>query len=74
MEKEIEKLKTELKIRGFSPMTVRNYSFFVEKFLNFSKKDSADLDEDDAKKYISNLFDSKSKNTIMLAAAALKFF
>ena len=29
----LNKLKVELKIRGFSPLTVRNYSFFVEKFL-----------------------------------------
>jgi site-specific recombinase XerD len=55
-------------------MTVRNYSFFVEKFMQKSNKNSEDLNEDDAKAYLSELFDSKSKNTIMLAAAALKFF
>src|SRR3989344_3438241 len=30
---ELKKLEAELKIRGFSPLTVRNYKFFVEKFL-----------------------------------------
>ncbi len=71
---EIEKLKTELKIRGFSPLTARNYAFFVEKFMKKSNKPADDLSEDDAKAYLAELCDSKSKNTVMLAAASLKFF
>ncbi len=70
----VDKLKNELKIRGFSPMTVRNYSFFVDKFLQKNGKKPEELDEDDAKAYLSAMFESKSKNTIMLAAASLKFF
>ena len=70
----VDKLKAELKIRGFSPLTVRNYTFFVEKFLNKTDKLPEKLNEDDVKMYLSEMFDSKSKNTIMLAAAALKFF
>lgn len=74
MVNEVDKLRTELKIRGFSPLTARNYSFFVEKFLNKTGKEAKDVDEDDAKAYLSEMFDTKSKNTIMLAAASLKFF
>jgi integrase/recombinase XerD len=70
----LDKLKAELKIRGFSPLTVRNYTFFVEKFLAKTGKKDEDLNEDDVKAYLSEMFDTKSKNTIMLAAAALKFF
>jgi site-specific recombinase XerD len=70
----IDKLKTELKLRGFSPLTARNYSFFVEKMLLKTGKNAADLTEDDARNYLAEMFDTKSKNTIMLAAAALKFF
>jgi len=70
----IEKLRTELKIRGFSPLTARNYSFFVEKFLLKANKPAEDVSEDDAKAYLADIFDSKSKNTVMLAAASLKFF
>ena len=70
---EVDKLKTELKIRGFSPLTVRNYSFFVEKFLEQTEKKIEDLNEDDVKLFLSNMFEDKSKNTIMLAAASLKF-
>jgi integrase/recombinase XerD len=74
MGNETEKLANELRIRGFSPLTVRNYSFFVDKFLIFTKKPSADLNEDDVKAYLASLYESKSKNTIMLASAAIKFF
>ena len=69
----IDKLKTELKLRGFSPLTVRNYGFFVNKFLLKQDKEVEQLTEDDAKAYLAEMFDTKSKNTIMLAAASLKF-
>ncbi len=71
---ELEKLRTELKIRGFSPLTARNYAFFVEKFAARTNKPAEKLNEDDAKAYLASLIDSKSKNTVMLAAASLKFF
>lgn len=70
----LEKLRAELKIRGFSPLTVRNYTFFVDKFLKKTQKPETDLSEIDVKAFLSDMFDTKSKNTIMLAAAALKFF
>lgn len=71
---ELKKLGSELKLRGFSPLTVRNYTFFVNKFLEKTNKPSAKLNGDDVKTYISEMFDTKSKNTIMLAHASLKFF
>jgi len=74
MSGEIEKLKSELRLRGLSHMTIRNYSFFCEKFLTRAGKPCEELTQDDAKIYLSGLFDTKSKNTIMLAAAALGFF
>ena len=70
----LEKLRYELKLRGFSPLTVRNYTFFVNKFLTRINKPAEQLNEEDAKLYLSEMFDTKSKNTIMLAAAALKFY
>jgi len=71
---EIDQLQTELKLRGFSPMTVRNYSFFVKKFIENAKKPTDYLSEDDVKHYLSLLIENKSKSTTMLAAAAIKFF
>ena len=64
----LEKLKTELKLKGFSQLTLKNYTFFIEKFLAFSNKKVEDLNEDDAKTYLVSLFDTKSKSTISLAA------
>ena len=72
--KELDKLRSELKIRGFSPLTVRNYTFFVDKFLQKTNKPANKLNVDDVKAYLSEMFDTKSKNTILLAAASLKFF
>jgi integrase/recombinase XerD len=70
----LNKLNTELKIRGFSQLTVRNYSFFVNKFILKANKPVEQLTQDDARNYLAEMFEDKSKNTIMLAAAALKFF
>jgi integrase/recombinase XerD len=74
MEQILKKLQSELKVRGFSPLTVRNYSFFVKKFLQKINKEVDDLNEDDVKEYLGGMFEDKSKNTVMLAAASLKFF
>lgn len=74
MKESLEKLKAELKMKGFSPLTIKNYSFFVTKFLERINKPIEQLNEDDIKLYLSELFDSKSRNTIMLAAASVKFF
>ncbi len=71
---ECKELETELTLRGFSPLTVRNYSFFVNKFLEHAQKPAKECEPEDAKAYLASLFEDKSKNTIMLAAAALKFF
>lgn len=70
----LQKLETELKLKGFSSLTLRNYSFFISKFLDFSKKKVEELNEDDAKLYLASLFDTKSKATISLAASSINFF
>lgn len=72
-EEVLQQVTTELKIRGFSPLTARNYGFFVNKFLIRTQKNPEELNEQDVKNYLSEMFDTKSKNTIMLAAASLKF-
>ncbi len=72
-EEVLQQLTTELKIRGFSPLTARNYGFFANKFLIRTQKAPEELNEQDVKVYLSEMFDTKSKNTIMLAAASLKF-
>ncbi|MFH1307473.1 MAG: site-specific tyrosine recombinase/integron integrase [archaeon] len=73
-EEAIEKLKTELKLKGFSPLTVKNYSYFIEKFLSSSSKSIEELNEEDAKSYLASLIDSKSRATLSLVASSIRFF
>lgn len=68
------KLETELKLKGCSQLTIRNYSFFVSKFLASTSKKIDELNEDDVKTFLVAMFDTKSKATISLAASSIKFF
>ena len=71
----LDKLTTELKLRGFSEQTVRTYLFHNKKFLQFIKKEPDLVDEDDIKKYIAFLMDNEQKPaSINLILSALKFF
>lgn len=72
----LDKLETELKIRGFSKRTVDTYLFHTRKFLEFIKKDPKEVSEYDAKKYIAYLMsDLKYRpNSTNLALSSLKFF
>jgi hypothetical protein len=58
--KEVEALKSELRLRGFSDYTVRNYVFFVEKFLQHSNQEISQLEEEHVKSYLSSLISEKS--------------
>ncbi|PIU75952.1 integrase [Candidatus Pacearchaeota archaeon CG06_land_8_20_14_3_00_35_12] len=71
---DLEKLKTEMKLRGFTDKTISTYLFFNEKFLNFIGKQEAEIVGDDIKKYFASLMDKKSRNTMMIAYSALKFY
>ena len=72
----LDKLETELKIRGFSKRTVDNYLFHTKKFLEFVKKDPGSVIEDDAKRYIAYLMSTKKykPGSVNLALSSLKFF
>lgn len=72
----LDKLKTELEIRGFSKRTVDTYLFHNRKFLDFMKKEPNDVIEDDAKRYIAYLMSNRkqSPSSINLALSSLKFF
>lgn len=72
--KELEKLKTELKLRGFSEKTILSYLFFNEKFLGFINKNPMDVEEEDIKQYLASIIDKKSMSTIALAVSSLRFF
>ena len=72
----LQKLETELKIRGFSIRTVDSYLYYNKKFLDFIKKEPQSIDEQDAKRYIAYLMTELkySPRSVNLALSSLKFF
>lgn len=72
----LDKLETELKIRGFSNKTIGTYLFHNKRFLDFIQKEPKNVDENDAKKYIAHLMTELklSPSSVNLALSSLKFF
>lgn len=71
----LEKLKTEMTLRSFSPRTIEAYLFYNRKFLEFVKKDPDQVTTDDVKSYMAKMMErNASPRTIILVKAALKFF
>ncbi|MBU4502847.1 MAG: tyrosine-type recombinase/integrase [Nanoarchaeota archaeon] len=71
----LQKLETELKLRGFSPNTLTAYINSNKFFLGWIKKDAENVQEDDIKDYLAHLISDKnlSPASISLNKAALKF-
>ncbi|MBI4452384.1 tyrosine-type recombinase/integrase [Candidatus Woesearchaeota archaeon] len=72
----LEKLETEIKIRGFSKRTLEAYLYHNRNFLGFIKKEPSQVTEEDAKKYLAYLISDKkySPRSSNLALSSLKFF
>jgi integrase/recombinase XerD len=70
----LKKLETELKIRGFSPKTIKAYTKKNQKFLEFISKDVNAVTEDDVKTYMAYLMDHGLRPaSVSLAMSALRF-
>ena len=72
----LDKLETELKIRGFSQKTVDSYMLHNQQFLNFVKKEPEKIEEQDIKNYLAYLISDKKykPRSTNLALSSLKFF
>lgn len=70
--KYLEMLNSECKIRGFSSQTIKSYSFHVSHFLDFLYKSRLNLNQEGVKSYL--LSQEKSRNTMRLKYAAIRFF
>lgn len=66
--------KKQLRENNFSELTIINYSFFIEKFLQHCNKPLELISNEDLQNYLSSLLQQKSSSTLSLATAALKFF
>jgi len=71
----IEKLKTELQIRGFSEKTIKAYVFHNQRFLDFIKKNPDEISEDDVKSYMAYLMAERKQkpSSVNLVLSSLKF-
>jgi integrase/recombinase XerD len=72
----MDRLRTELDIRGYADHTKRNYLHFNQEFLDFIKKSPDTIEKEDIKKYLAYLVGSKktAPRSVNLARAALLFF
>ncbi|MBI2658314.1 tyrosine-type recombinase/integrase [Candidatus Woesearchaeota archaeon] len=72
----LNKLETELKLRGFSRKTFDAYLFHNQKFLDFVKKEPNSVSEEDAKRFIAHLMSDRNyrPSSVNLAISSLKFF
>lgn len=70
-----DKLKQEIKIRGYSPKTKNAYLYHNQRFLSYIKKSPEQVTNQDIRNYLEYLFDKKqARETIRLAYSALHFY
>ncbi|MBS3091848.1 tyrosine-type recombinase/integrase [Candidatus Pacearchaeota archaeon] len=73
IEKYLDKVKTELRLRDYSKNTINIYIFFLRPFLE--KIDSAEKTSlDEVKSYLASLIDRYSNKSRALAVSSLRFF
>jgi len=71
----ILKMKQEMKLRNFSPKTVKSYSYYITNILQFANKGASSISAEDVRSYLEMLADSNSSaSTINSAYSALKFY
>ena len=70
----LEKLRTELTIQGKSQKTIDAYLLHIQKFIEFTKKDSSKLQNQDIKNYLADLMSKDLKpKSINLKLSAICF-
>lgn len=71
----LQQLETELKIRGFTPATIKAYTVHNRRFLEFIKKEPNAVTETDIKSYLAHLMAEKQLKpaSVNLTLSALRF-
>ncbi len=69
------RLAQEMRIRNFSPKTIKAYLHYNKELLRFASKDVREIEKQDIRDYIDFLFSlGKSSSTVNLALNAFKFY
>lgn len=71
----IVKLKQEMKLRKFSPKTIKSYLHYITDLLKCSSKNPKTVNSDDIRKYLENLADNgKSSSSLNIAYSAFRLY
>jgi len=69
------KMKQEMKLRNFSPKTIKSYSYYIANILQFANKGASSIITEDIRNYLEMLVDiNSSASTVNCAYSALKFY
>ena len=75
MQKHIEKLEYRMKLKGFSPKTIKSYKYNTQQFLKFVDKTPEKVSKNDIETYFANLIKKGYMSaSIKLNYASIKFF
>lgn len=74
IEKYLEKISIELKIKGLSNRTIKTYSFFIKKYLESLSCNVEETTKEHIKKFRATLVDKYNKSSRSLALSSLRFF
>ena len=71
----ILRFEQEMKIRNFSPRTIKSYSYYITEVLKYTGKSARDINSQDLKDYLEYLVDqNKSASTLNIVYSALKLY
>ncbi len=71
----VKKTKNLLKLRNYSPRTIKSYLFYIDEYLNFARKNKIKDKNIAIEKYLlKKVEQKKSSQTINLALNSIKFF
>lgn len=69
------RLRQEMRLRKFSPKTIKSYLLYIEACLRFVRKSPREVDGADVRNYLDNLASTgKSASTLNTAYSALQFY
>jgi site-specific recombinase XerD len=71
----MHQFKQEMKLRKFSPKTIKSYLYYITNLLECSSKNPKTVNTDDIRKYLENLADNgKSASSLNIAHSAFKLY
>lgn len=67
-------LETEMIFREYTDSTKNTYKRYVKDFLEYTEKETLEINKDDIERYLDTCLETDSKNTVLIKLNALEFF